>query len=543
MAATSLRTIQTLSTTSGQAWTVARTTTAAAAVSSNPAAAHSHAHHLTLYNTSNPATHNPASDTASSQPNPIPNHTTTASSNSTSSPTSPLNTSSTSTTATTPTTPTGSSTVAPATTTAHFSRPTINQYQSINSHNQYIYNHHLQLSHNHSQQQQQRRALQLQSQAHAQQRQQGQGQGYQQQRQHQQFQGYNQGQRSFQDQQFFTGAQNSNNPYNARQGQPQRNQNTTMMHPRAPLHYRSASPPSGAGAGSAIQASTTNPFRVQALPTPPPHALGQNQHRKSPPPTPNRRRSASIRMAPPSLPLPSQMMQQNAGVSASPAAYVPQQSLPSPKSAIRFDPFADESDVLEGAGLGFVAEKAAVRPPLSVTTPLSRTPSPPHVQQHQSQPNVPYTIQIPAAGAREIQQYALRTQLGGHRLNGPRRSPSPPSPIARPVSPPKTSASIQGAPTPQSSPTRTEGANPFGVAAASTLSSSPASEVPSRTPSPPVARPARPQPTPNLSKLVAGILLNRVHAVGKPMRRNPRCGDDVMGDKYVRSALRWEVSV
>jgi len=50
---------------------------------------------------------------------------------------------------------------------------------------------------------------------------------------------------------------------------------------------------------------------------------------------------------------------------------------------------------------------------------------------------------------------------------------------------------------------------------------------------PPLDRDAR-------SKLVAGILLHRVHAVGKPMRRRP---GDVYPKSYIRSGLSTMVSV
>jgi hypothetical protein len=46
---------------------------------------------------------------------------------------------------------------------------------------------------------------------------------------------------------------------------------------------------------------------------------------------------------------------------------------------------------------------------------------------------------------------------------------------------------------------------------------------------------------PNISKLVAGILLNRVHAVGKPMRRRFQSGDRPR--EYVKSCLSSVVSV
>jgi hypothetical protein len=52
------------------------------------------------------------------------------------------------------------------------------------------------------------------------------------------------------------------------------------------------------------------------------------------------------------------------------------------------------------------------------------------------------------------------------------------------------------------------------------------------------------QPAPNLSKIVAGILLNRVHAVGKPMRRRvlPRAAE--AGDKgYRKSCLSSVISI
>jgi hypothetical protein len=51
------------------------------------------------------------------------------------------------------------------------------------------------------------------------------------------------------------------------------------------------------------------------------------------------------------------------------------------------------------------------------------------------------------------------------------------------------------------------------------------------------------QTPPNLSKIVAGILLNRVHAVGKPMRRRvlPRASEGEKG--YRKSCLSSVINI
>ncbi|KAF9473023.1 hypothetical protein BDN70DRAFT_937736 [Pholiota conissans] len=196
-------------------------------------------------------------------------------------------------------------------------------------------------------------------------------------------------------------------------------------------------------------------------------------------PTSGRRRSASIRMPP---------------------SYTHQRGRSSP--AYKFDPFADD--------------EAPSSAPLSVTTPLTSSsqanrgaPTPElevvsQKQQHQQQQyqhTAPYTIHIPAAQPTEIQQYT---------------PPPSPRPAAR-TTVLRSLTPING-PLPGTAPTMTT-ASKAGVQGRQAA-----------------------QPTPNLSKIVAGILLNRVHAVGKPMRR--RVMPHLEGEKgYRKSCLSSVVSV
>ncbi|PPR03428.1 hypothetical protein CVT24_012697, partial [Panaeolus cyanescens] len=575
MAATSLRTIQsTLSSSTGQAWSVARTTAATA----NPAT-HSHGHiNLSFHHNHNviPADSNIASS--------IP--TTASSTMSMSSSSSNSNTNQNQ----------NSNTInnnAPATTFSESVSPTpptlttprINQHQSINTHNQYIYNHHLQLSHNHHQReaQQQRRALQLQSQAHGQRHHQQQQQQrsvhntrQQQQQRYQQVQGQGltqgqgqvqkqaQGSRSLQLQHQLEVYNHHLIQHQSQQSQAHQNQRfqdpfssthytpaSPKMPPRAPLHHqRSASPPNNnpsAGVASVtsplasplLDATRPNAFRARSgqqaykAPSPPPHVQRTSPpphvQRTSPPP-----HSAQRTSPPPHVQRtspPPQGRLRSSSIRSAPSSLVIPKSTP-----IRFDPFADEGDVMQGAGVGFQSSPSSFQNPSSSSAFQNSTSTGNPFQSSylsappRPAPNVPYTIHIPPAGVEEIERYALpslsssysssASQLGGHRLStgsSARRSPSPPGPIARPVSPPKTvgtSMVIEGAVTPQTSPVRGDMGDhyPFGEASAQSISTS---QRQSQVQGPPSAqttqvqpRVARPQPTPNLSKLVAGILLN-----------------------------------
>ena len=224
------------------------------------------------------------------------------------------------------------------------------------------------------------------------------------------------------------------------------------------------------------------------------------------PPTHGRRRSASIRMA--------------------------------PASYIKFDPFADEP----------LVPNTTTTMASSVTTPLTSS-----TQANQragagatpaSAAAGPYTIQIPAAGPTEIQRYGG----GGSPSAAARRMAFAQTPAAQGSlvlgSPQqgrvnggmgaRTSSNGQGAPARLISTSRTS-PPPSRAASPSPRQSSPASRASS--PAPLASGPGA-LGGPNVSKLVAGILLNRVHAVGKPMRRrisNP-------GKEYVRSCLSSVVS-
>ncbi|KAF8179646.1 hypothetical protein BJ912DRAFT_640460 [Pholiota molesta] len=183
-----------------------------------------------------------------------------------------------------------------------------------------------------------------------------------------------------------------------------------------------------------------------------------------------------------------------------PPTYGPHRGRPAP--AYKFDPFADD----EGA----VPVPASVTSPLTGGTQANRAAS----QMAEEQPlqrnvkaSAPYTIHIPAAQPTEIQQYTP--------------PPASPRPAARTAAL-RSLMPING-PLPGTAPTTTTAAPPQRSAA---------------------APPKQAQATPNLSKIVAGILLNRVHAVGKPMRRRVLPHQSGDGEKgYRKSCLSSVVSV
>jgi len=177
-----------------------------------------------------------------------------------------------------------------------------------------------------------------------------------------------------------------------------------------------------------------------------------------------------------------------------------------PPPFIKFDPFADEP----------------TSPEKSLTSALVVQPKPISASNN---PTTLYTIEIPAAGSTELQRYAVRSPparrffaandntVGNSLGRGNTHSPSE----NRAATPPALSPPLR-APSPS-------------------LRSSP-------SPPPPVRRPLLSGPGalggPNVSKLVAGILLNRVGA-GKPLRRRvPSFGEK---KAYVKSCLSSVVSV
>jgi len=133
---------------------------------------------------------------------------------------------------------------------------------------------------------------------------------------------------------------------------------------------------------------------------------------------------------------------------------------------VKFDPFAEESD------------SSAVAPVTSSVLYNSAYHQPATARSTTTRPaSMPYTIQIPPAAPADIQRHHQQQQQYRQQQQGVQvrqRTPSPP---------------VQRVPTPA-------------VAAAPQNTMANANRE----------REAR-------SKIVAGILLNRVHAVGKPMRR------------------------
>lgn len=180
----------------------------------------------------------------------------------------------------------------------------------------------------------------------------------------------------------------------------------------------------------------------------------------------------------------------SASIRVPPPSFVPTHA--PPPQTYKFDPFGDE--------------------PLSVTSDAAETPVMPLSSGSQAnrissnedtaelevgRGNVPYTIHIPPAQPIDIQRYS------------PPRSPRP----APRTLTPKAAALVSLGPI---SPPR---------------SSPPPADV--------IVPRQQTSGAPNLSKIVAGILLNRVHAVGKPMRRRvlPK------GQGYRKSCLSSVVSV
>ena len=172
-----------------------------------------------------------------------------------------------------------------------------------------------------------------------------------------------------------------------------------------------------------------------------------------------------------------------------------------PPPFIKFDPFADEP-----------TSTSETTPSLSVTNPLAAR----VYSSNTSISAAPYTIQIPAAAPTEIQRYAPSASM--RRLSFPELAPVPLS---------FGSANLSG-----------------GGGGFSTPVSRASSPAPIRrsTPSPPPRLQSGPGALggPNVSKLVAGIMLNRM-SVGKPMRKRvPSFGEK---KEYVRSSLSSVVSV
>ncbi|KAH9483445.1 hypothetical protein JR316_0002913 [Psilocybe cubensis] len=163
----------------------------------------------------------------------------------------------------------------------------------------------------------------------------------------------------------------------------------------------------------------------------------------------------------------------------------------------KFDPFADEP-VSAGAA-------APASDSLNDAVSVSEQQQPTHTHT----PAAPYTIHIPPAAASDIQMYTP-----------PRPRPRPISTTLSPRAPSFTPAAGAVTPARSTSPTP----NPQ------------RSATPTPTPLPRA-------PPPNLSKVVASILLNRVHAVGKPMRRRMAMHTQGQGRDYVKSCLSSVVSV
>jgi hypothetical protein len=178
-----------------------------------------------------------------------------------------------------------------------------------------------------------------------------------------------------------------------------------------------------------------------------------------------------------------------------PPSLLPSQALP--QQTYKFDPFADEPAV----SLAGQAEPPS--PPLTSGSQANRNMSSEHEDTPEHAGGPPYTIHIPAAQPTDILRYSPP----------PPRSPRPMSRSLTPKPKPATLVSLGPICAPSVSPTTTVSADP-----------------------------ERPQTStgPNLSKIVAGILLNRVHAVGKPMRRRvlpPK------GQAYRKSCLSSVISV
>ncbi|KAF9554266.1 hypothetical protein CPC08DRAFT_194662 [Agrocybe pediades] len=219
----------------------------------------------------------------------------------------------------------------------------------------------------------------------------------------------------------------------------------------------------------------------------------------------------------------------------------------------RFDPFADERELSIGGEND--TPSVIVKPSASAHPTTTAVEDQLALASANSNRNLnhPYTIQIPAANQSEIQRYTLPPL-------SPRRSPPAPQtrsrvlahgrdqdfPVSAPVAPAPVSISRPLSPTaPEFTPSRSP-SPPKSLSSSAPVSraGSPPPVAPtsrSVSPAPAIQRP-HPLPAPNLSKIVAGILLNRVHAVGKPMRRRVYAATPAgcvgQGQKgYVRSGL------
>jgi hypothetical protein len=177
-----------------------------------------------------------------------------------------------------------------------------------------------------------------------------------------------------------------------------------------------------------------------------------------------------------------------------PPSFVPSQA--PPQQTYKFDPFADEP----------VSPSAQAEPavqPLTSSSKANRSMSLEHQDTPEHAGGPPYTIHIPPAQPTEILRYSPP----------PPRSPRPMSRSLTPKPKPASLVSLGPISAPSTSPNTTAPAGP-----------------------------ERQQTSagPNLSKIVAGILLNRVHAVGKPMRRRVL---PPSGQAYRKSCLSSVVSV
>ena len=181
----------------------------------------------------------------------------------------------------------------------------------------------------------------------------------------------------------------------------------------------------------------------------------------------------------------------SASIRVPPPSFVPTHA--PPPQTYKFDPFGDEP---LSSGASDAAETSVM--PLSSGSQANRVLSSEDTAEPEVRKgNAPYTIHIPPAQPIEIQRYS------------PPRSPRPASRTLTP----KAAALISFGPI---SPPR---------------SSPPPADV--------IVPRQQTSGGPNLSKIVAGILLNRVHAVGKPMKRKvlPK------GQGYRKSCLSSVVSV
>ncbi|KAF5349684.1 hypothetical protein D9756_008811 [Leucocoprinus leucothites] len=195
---------------------------------------------------------------------------------------------------------------------------------------------------------------------------------------------------------------------------------------------------------------------------------------------------------PPGLQSPVVGRKRSASIRGMPASYA-QRMQP---QRVKFDPFAEDS-----------SESSSIPPASSVLyNSHSRTPA---ARTSAARPaaSIPYTIQIPPAGPADIQRLHQQQQ---HYRQQQQQQPYP-----RALSPQPLRARQQQ-PAPQRATT------PAPAVAAPPAAPVPDAKVAAKE------RDAR-------SRIVAGILLNRVHAVGKPMRRRSPSADQPK--PYVPSGL------